>query len=208
MELQALALLCALSALVCTASATQTRHALWWLAGLVSGVLLLAPGLVALPFAPLLSIDSAQLALLLALLAFACLRARVAPGLLLLSGGVLTAAWLLALRNLGYPAPAALLLGLATALASLWCGLRRPRFCTPQLQDDAWVLVLAGGLVLALVPEALQGWNSALGLKAVDAGATAARQDRSALWVAAACGCAGVLHAFFKQRYKQRISSV
>lgn len=83
-----------------------------------------------------------------------------------LAGGAVGAVWISVLEAQGLPwlagAPgAAFLLATAVSLAA-----RRRGFMPPEVRDEALVLVAAFALLLALVPDVVEGWRASLALKA------------------------------------------
>lgn len=199
MSLQAFVMLCALATLASVGAAVRPVHLAWIAAGLVAGVLLLMPGLFALPFAPPLAFEPAQVALLLVLYALARLRGGIGLRRGLVIGGALAIVWLQALRATGWPLFAAMPFVFAvTALAAV-LGLSKKNFVTAQLQDDVSIVVLAGGLLVALVPDIVAGWNSAQVMQGATGDANAA-SVASVVWVAAGFVVLGAVFAYVRSR--------
>lgn len=199
MSLQAFVMLCALTTLASAGAALRLVHLAWIAAGAIAGAVLLMPGLLALPFAPLLAFEPAQVALLLVLYALARLRSGIGLRTGLVIGGVLAIVWLQALRAVGWPLFAAVpFVFVVTALAAL-LGLRKKNFVTAQLQDDISIVVLAGGLLVALVPEIVAGWNSAQALQGA-AGEANAASAAPVVWVAAGFVVLGAVFAYVRSR--------
>ncbi|MGV3590960.1 MAG: hypothetical protein ACO1PZ_04670, partial [Gammaproteobacteria bacterium] len=136
--------------------------------------------------------------LLLVLFALARLRGGIGLRTGLVIGGMLAVVWLQALRAVGWPLFAALpFVCAATACAAL-LGAKKG-FVTAQLQDDASIVVLAGGLLVALVPDVMAGWNSAQVLQGAADGASAS-SAAPVLWVAAGFVVLGAVFAFVRSR--------
>lgn len=198
MTLQAFALLCALATLASAGAVTQRAQLGWIAAGAIGGMVLLLPALLGLPFAPLLAFEPAQVALLLVLFALARLRGGIGTRTGLVIGGVLAVVWLQALRAVDWPLIAALpFVCAATACAALLG--EKKGFVTAQLQDDASIVVLAGGLLVAIVPGIVAGWSSAQVLQG-GAGEAGASSAAPVLWVAAGFVVLGAVFAFFRRR--------
>ena len=149
-------MLCALGAIAFAATAARAwRHVAVFAAGFVAGAAWAA--LRGLPDAPLVGAAAAAAVVLYlrrprwALLAVATGGALggLLPELLWLQGVPHYAAW-----------PAA---AVVVALP-VWLARSRPWFAPPVLQDDALLGVLGMGLVLAVLPGVLDGWQSALAL--------------------------------------------
>jgi hypothetical protein len=199
MTLQAFALLCALTTLASVGGAVRLAELAWLVAGLVAGLVLLLPGLLGLPFAPPVAFEPAQVALLLVLFALARLRGGIGPRTGLVLGGVLAVVWMQALRAVGWPLLAAGPFVIAvTALAAL-LGLSKKNFVTAQLQDDVSIVVLTGGLLVALVPDIVAGWNRAQVMQGV-AGEANALSAAPVVWVAAGFVVLGAVFAYVRSR--------
>lgn len=90
--------------------------------------------------------------------------------------GALAAIWAWLLRVEGSPLAAGLLIAVALPLASGYLTARRPRFAPPVIREEAFLVVVAVGAIVAMAPGVVQGWQSALALNLVDkSGASAAR---------------------------------
>lgn len=198
MTLQAFALLCALTTLASAGAVTRRAQLGWIVAGVFGGAVLLLPALLGLPFAPLLAFEPAQVALLLVLFALARLRGGISPRSGLVIGGVMAVVWLQALRAVGWPLFAALTFVAATTASAALLGLKKS-FAPAQLQDDASIVVLAGGLLVALVPDIVAGWNSAQVLQGAADGAGAS-SAAPVLWVAAGFVVLGAVFAYVRSR--------
>ena len=197
MTAQAFALLCALATLSCVAGAVRAAHALYVAGGMLFGVVLLQPDALRLPFAPLVTVEPTQVALLLVLFALARLRGHVPPRLALSIGGLLAVIWFQALRATGWPSAFALPFVLGIVALAFGLG-RRRTFYPATLQDDVALFVLAGGLLVALVPEIVGGWNSAQVLQGAADAAAAGSAD--VVWVAAGFVVLGAVFAWWKSK--------
>lgn len=197
MTVQAFILLCALTTLASAGAAARIAHLGWIAAGFVAGLVLLLPALLGLPFAPLLAVEPTQVALLLVLYALARLRGGIGLRTGFVIGGVLAVVWAQALRATGWPLFAALpFVAIVTALAA-WLGVKKEEFVTAQLQDDVSIVVLAGGLLVALVPDIVAGWNSAQVMQG-GAGAVDAAAATREIWIAAGFVVLGAVFAWWK----------
>ena len=207
--MQAYALLCALAVLSCSATLSRWQQGGYWLAGLLVGLLLFSPALLGLPFASL-QVPPEQLALLLLLLAGTRIARGVSPQLLLFCAGLLVHLWMQGLLLLGYPLVLALLLVFGACIFTMMACLHKPGFRTESLLHEAFLLLMAGGLALALLPELLRGWDHALGLQSVGGEGLAAATDvglgkeSGVLWIAALCVALGILRALWSSRSKTR----
>jgi hypothetical protein len=204
MAQQALMLLVALLILAFGAVARRPSAAWPWSAGLLAGLLLLAPWPFSVPAQPLVYVDASQAGLLLALLALARLRARwFGPRLTLLAGGLLGGLWLQVLAGLGYP-PLLQWSFLAVLMpAAIACSLWHPPYRAPQPLEDALLITLAGGLALALLPGLGAGWRSAQGLQQQDLAAVpAVAAEPWSFVVVALCLVLGAVRGLW--RYRRR----
>jgi hypothetical protein len=195
MTLQAFTLLCALATISCVAGATRRSQFAFIGGGVVAGTVLMLPSALGLPFAPLLAVEPSQVALLLVLFALARLHGDVGVRRGLFLGGMLAVVWLQALVGTGWPWFAAGPFIAAVVAVAAGYGLKQT-FFPPQLQDEVALLVLAGGLLLALVPGMLGGWDSAQALQ----GEVAARAAsvNNVVWVAAGFVVLGAVFAWWK----------
>ena len=159
MILHALALLSGLSSPVFAAT---PRPSLWL------RLLLIAAGFAAAAwFLSGRTPDAARTAASLAAVGAARLAwpTRLEPVMPLASGAAAAVLW----RVLGAQAlPQSLAIVVATlpGLASAWFTTARPQFAPPRLRDEALLLVLAFGVVVAVVPAFAEGWHAALSLNA------------------------------------------
>lgn len=199
---QAFMLLCALAVLACSASIVRVQQLWWNLAGLLPGLLIFLPhGLV--PGLPLQA-EPSQIALLLFFLALAWIVRGVPVGLQLFCAGLMSGVWLQNLMMQAWPLPLALLLVAASLALALGCSLRHPGFRSPALQREAYLLLAAAGLALALLPELLRGWEQALVLQSVGEGEEAQDGATRALWASVLFVVLGMGRAAWKYRYNKK----
>jgi hypothetical protein len=83
-----------------------------------------------------------------------------------LAAGLFAAAWSSVLRAQGLPWLPAVLLAVAVLLGARAVAARRAGFAPPELRDEALVVVASFGLLLAVGPDVVAGWRSAVSLKA------------------------------------------
>jgi hypothetical protein len=197
MDLNGAGLLYGLGAVLTLAWLRRAAELRWWLPGWVLGLLLLCPWFSG---SPLLQIPPAQGTLLVSFgMGVLLLRTpRQVP--VLLSAGVLSAAWsstLLPLLSIG----PALLLPFALMLATAALQLRSKQFCPPALRQEACLLLLVLGLVAGLVPDILSGWSSATALQASDGADEQVRQSlRVPLLLSTAAVILGLLYTRWRYR--------
>jgi hypothetical protein len=195
MTLQAFALLCALATLASVAGAVRPAQLTYVLAGIAVSTALMIPALVGLPLAPLVTVEPTQVALLLALFALARLRNKVDVRIALFVGGALAVVWLQALRGTGWPLFAAFPFVMGVVAIAAFAGLQR-NFFPALLQEEVALLMLAGGLIVALVPGVLEGWDSAEALQG--SMAAEAEAGTKVVWIAAGFVVLGALFAWWK----------
>ena len=83
-----------------------------------------------------------------------------------LAAGVTAAAWTSILEAQGLPWLPAALVATSVLAAAVGFAVRRSGFTSAELRDEALVLVALFALLLALVPDVVGGWRSAVVLKA------------------------------------------
>lgn len=198
MTLQAFALLCALATLSCVGSAVRATQLAFVVGGMLASIVLMLPATLALPWAPLLVVEPTQISLLLALFALARLRGSVRKGVALFVGGALAIVWLQALRGVGWPFAVALPFVLCVVAIAGFAGLKR-EFFPAALQDEVVLLTLVAGLLVALIPGVLAGWNSAEALQG--SSAAAAASGKNVVWVAAAFVVLGAAFTWMKSAW-------
>lgn len=199
MTQQVLMLVLALLILAFGTAARRPAAAWPWAGGLLAGLLLFAPWPGAATAQPVLLVEATQAGLLLALLAAGRLRGRLTPTLTLIAGGGLGGLWLQCLATLAYPPFLQWLLTAALMLAAPLCSLWHPPYRAQRTVDDALLLSIGAGLVLAVLPGLLDGWRTALGLHQGLQGEAAA----DAPWIfviAAACLALGALRVQWQYR--------
>jgi hypothetical protein len=149
-------MLCALSAI---AFAAIAAHAPARLAAFVAGFVIAAAAVAAwgLPDAPVAGVAA------VAAVAVYLWRPRHAPAAVA-CGGALGGLWPELLRMQGVPSLAGVAAAASILALTVWLSQARPAFAPPVLQDDALLGVLALGLVLAVLPGILEGWQSAVTL--------------------------------------------
>lgn len=198
---QAFMLLCALAVVACSAGIERVQQLRWCLLGLLVGAFLFVP-LSLLPGLPVLA-EPTQVALLVFLLALAWIVRGLPTALQLSCAGLLSGVWLQNLLGLGWSLPFALLLVGASLAFALGGSLRRPGFCSPALQREAFLLLVGASLVLALVPELLQGWQRALVLHDVGAAGEEVQTGAvRALWISVVFVALGMGRAAWQYRKK------
>lgn len=195
---QAFMLLCALAVLACSAGIQRVQQLWWCLLGLLPGLLLFAP-LFALPGLPLRA-EPSQIALLLFLLALTWVVRGLSAGLQLFCAGLLSGVWLQNLLGLAWPLPLALLLTSGSLALALVGSLHRPGFRSPALQREAFLLLGGAALVLALLPELVQGWERALVLHGSGEVEQAQAGAARALWTSVVFVVLGMGRAAWKYR--------
>lgn len=154
-------MLCALAAPVFSSAPTRGR----W-----SPVAAVAIGLVASAAAfrfgrpP----DVVWVAALTALVAAAQLVRRMSPVAAAVAGGALGAIWASLLHAAGLPWAAAAPVAAAPPMLSAFLAARSPRFAPAIIREEALLVVLVAGLVVAMVPNIQEGWRSAVALNIQD----------------------------------------
>lgn len=106
------------------------------------------------------------------LVALVAVLQLVRPGradvLTIASSGALAGVWISLLEIQGLPSALALAIGAALPVASAVLTARRPAFAPVALGEEALLVVLALGAVVATVPSVLEGWRSAVALNVTD----------------------------------------
>jgi hypothetical protein len=157
-ELHAAGILAALAAAALAAHCAGGRAALLVLLGGFAGA--------AFAFARLGSPDVATLGLCVAGAAITALARpqwRLLPPL---AGGICGAAWISVLEAQGLPWLPAAVLAICVLAASAALAARRRGFASTELRDEALVLVASFALLLGIGPDVVDGWRSAVALKA------------------------------------------
>jgi hypothetical protein len=158
LELHAAGVLAALAAVVFGAQCAGGRAALALLLGAFAGAVF--------GFARLGAPETTTLGFCIAAAAIAALARPRWSLLPPVAAGIFAAAWISVLRGQGLPwlpaaVAAACLLATAAGLAA-----RRRGFMSAELRDEALVLVAAFALLSSLGPDVVEGWRSAIALKA------------------------------------------
>lgn len=89
---------------------------------------------------------------------------------------------------------------LIAVAASWWLSRSRPAFAPSILQEDALLILMAGGIALGVLPGILDGWQSAVTL---NASAAPAAEATVPSWIAAAIVgslALGVVHSVWSRR--------
>ena len=104
------------------------------------------------------------------------------------------------LRLQSLPSSLALLVATGPCLVSAMLTTARPQFAPPHILDEGLLLVVAFGLVVAVVPAFSEGWHAALSLNAESASSQPAQLP---LWTAATTASVVVLGAGYSAwRYR------
>jgi hypothetical protein len=95
----------------------------------------------------------------------------------------------------GAPAPVAIVVVIASLLASAWLALKRRHFAPEAIRDEALVAIMLLGLGVAVVPGILDGWQAAANLTV----ASSQPESRAAIpaWTVAIVGSATALGAVY-----------
>lgn len=171
----ALWMLCALGTTVFATASTRTRLALpaLMLGFLVSAVWVRPERLP----------DAVWVGGLVALVAVLQLvRPDRADVLTMISSGVLAGVWISLLEIQGLPRALAWAIGGALPVVSAALTARRPAFAPAALREEALLVVLALGAVVATVPSVLEGWRSAVALNVTDKSGPNALVPMWTLW--------------------------
>jgi hypothetical protein len=156
-ELHAAGVLAALAAAAFGSQCTSGRRALVLLGSFVAA---------ALSFARFGALDTAALGFSVGA---AALAALARPRWLLLpplAAGISAAAWVSILEAQGLPLPAGVVAAAIVVAVAAGLATRRAAFASAELCDEALVLVGAFALLLAVVPDVVDGWRASVALKA------------------------------------------
>lgn len=165
MTQQLFLLFCSLACVVFSANGVAPRHGLAWLAGWLLAVLLIHPQLLGLPFASRLLIEPQQIALSCGLLAALLIKQPQRRLLAMTAGGFIGVAWSMTLLSAGAPVVAAWLFPVICGLGTLLANRYRQDFTTPRLQEEANIIILLAALTVALIPDIINSWHSAVTLQ-------------------------------------------
>jgi hypothetical protein len=118
----------------------------------------------------------------------------------IIAGGALGGMWPWLLRYDTVTTTASVAVSLGALVASAWLSRTRPSFAPSMLQEDALLILLAGGLTLGVLPGVLDGWQSAVTLTAI--AAPASDTDVPVWLVAAVAGslALGGVHSVWSRR--------
>lgn len=152
-------LLCAVAAVTFCAGANDKRSLIPAAAGYIFAALLFLPSLPLPLFS--LHLEPTQLAVVLAMVSGYGLLRPDRSGLVMAFGGVAAAYWTSLLAVQGVPLVLAISAPVLPSLISAVCVLRHPEFVSPQLRDEALVIVMVLALVQAIVPTVIDAWRSA-----------------------------------------------
>jgi hypothetical protein len=88
---------------------------------------------------------------------------RAAWGLLV--AGVLAGSWSALLEAQGVPVSIAIVAAALAPMASLYFASRSPSFLPGRIRDEALLGLIVGGVLVAMLPGVLDGWQAAVNLK-------------------------------------------
>lgn len=163
MAYQLFPLLCGLATLSFTACANRHRHLLHWFSGFLLVLVLTnyrVDGIRAL-----MLIDPIQIATVLGLAAFARLHKPSANSAAVVLGGMVAALWINSLTAFAYPRlPVIVVVSLLTSIV-FYAAIHRKNFVSVLLLDEALIIVMILSLLVAVVPAALAGWQTAESLQ-------------------------------------------
>ncbi|HEY5623703.1 MAG TPA: hypothetical protein VIV14_08065 [Gammaproteobacteria bacterium] len=192
LELHALGLLCGLGA---TSLATLTsegwRYRVLFVAGFVAGAIFLGSDRFPNP---------TWVATIAAVAAAVTLWRPAWSGAGIVFGGVLGGLWISVLAAQGLPFFAATIIAVTLPGVAVWLCAVRTSFATPRLREEALVMLIGLGLVLATGPDIADGWRSAIALKAVP---LVSEQPAGAGWSLAflgSCALVGGLYSLWRRR--------
>lgn len=126
------------------------------------------------------------------------LSARVSPAALV-CGGVLAGIWAAVLRGLGAPALLSFAYVIGVAGLSNRLAARNPGYATDAMREEAFMLVAVIALALAAAPAVVEGWQSAVALRAAPI-EVAAAESSWAIAVAAAAFLVGGIYSMWRRR--------
>ena len=108
--------------------------------------------------------------MVLALAAFLKLhKTRLAPQAAVF-GGMLAAFWIDMLIRQGYPVVPVMAMVTGFALVAFLGSVYRSGFVSPPVLDEALIIILLMALFVAIIPDAISGWQSATSLQGIGAG--------------------------------------
>ena len=165
MTQQLFLLFCGLACVVFSANGVASRHGLAWLAGWLLAVLLIHPQRLGLPFTSHLLIEPQQIALSCGLLAALLIKQPQRRLLAMTAGGFIGVAWSMTLLSAGAPVSVAWLFPVICGIGTLLASRYRHNFTSPRLQEEAHVIILLAALTVALIPDIINSWHSAVTLQ-------------------------------------------
>ena len=192
MELDAVALLCGLAAVVFAAGSARSRRAV-----------LLSLGTFGLALAILLAAVPPAAPTIAAAVVAAAATVLVKPDWSLatpMAAGVLGALWVSALTTQGLPFPAAVVVVGGLMAAAVMLSARRRGFAPAALRDEALVLVAVLGCVVGTGDNVLAGWRAATAFTAEPMASGAPAASVWLLAMAAVAVLAGGLYTFWARR--------
>jgi len=166
-ELQAFSLLCGLSSISFIATADSIKCILPWLFGFAIALIMVNPHALSLMQDPALSFEPPQFALLIAITAFLLIMQPTLITPAVFFAGVLAAIWVTGLTSQGYGISLSLLMVVLISITTFYCVLARPDFCHVSLRQEAFIIVLVSAMAMAIVPEIINGWTSAVSLSGI-----------------------------------------
>lgn len=199
MTQQLFLLFCSLACVVFSANGVAPRHGLAWLAGWLLAVLLIRPQLLGLPFISRLLIEPQQIALSCVLLAALLIKQPQRRLLAITAGGFMGVVWSMTLLSAGAPATIAWLFPLICGLGTLLANRYRRDFTSPRLQEEANVIILLAALTVALIPDIINSWQSAVTLQG-DADMPRMLNGLGVFFIAATLMACGALYANWKYK--------
>ena len=99
----------------------------------------------------------------------------------------------------GLPLPAALVLTAAAPALSAWLYARNEGFARPIMREEALLIVAGLGILLAIGPDMVAGWQSAVALRAQPVAAPALEMNAWAFIAVGACLSLGCLWAYLRR---------
>ena len=200
MSQQLFALLCGLGTVGFTACADRGKQGIYWLAGFVGLFVLIRP-LGIFPFNNgLLAVNPTQIAMVLALAAFLKLQKTHLIPHAAVFGGMLAAFWIDMLIRQGYPTVPVITMVTGVALLAFLGSVYRSGFVSPPVLDEALIIILLMALFVAIIPDAISGWQSATSLQGIDAGQGAQTGNPGVLLLIFSFVILGSLYAGWKNR--------
>jgi len=170
MILDAFGLLCSLGVVAFCSTGTKQSAYLYWLAGLVLGIIFINPAILALPWLPFVTIDPAQFSMLTFLVALWYMGNTRRMRIPLFMSGILTVLWISTLTIQGLPLFVASVFVIALTLLAIWATLHRTIYCNELIEEEAMGIIMVIAMLVAFVPEIVAGWDSAVNLQGGEIG--------------------------------------